>query len=733
MPVRPKTVLRSAGASTSGPSAKAVRPGGHALLESGQQGVPAQRTDPELAAPAARPAICLAMIVRDESAVIERCLRSVLPFLDYWVICDTGSVDGTPELIARILEGIPGELHDRPWRNFGINRTELLELARGKSDYLLLLDADMTVNADGPMGALSADAYLMRCGGDLEYWVPRLVRASLPWRYVGATHEYLAGAGPYSCERLEAISCTHFADGGARADKLPRDKALLEAELAHRPDDPRTVFYLAQTERDLGNREEAIALYQRRAGMGGFDEEAFYARYQAGVLIAESDPEAALPVLFDAWQSRPSRAEPLVEVARIARDRGWYQLGHAVASAGLDLRPNGDGLFVHRWVYDWELRFEYAIACYWVGQYEAGLQANDEVLSVPGLPGRVRAQAVRNRQWCAMQLAKLGRPVPPPAAGLLPARPALLGDLIPGTRFAQVSLATGSAWPQFNPSLAVHPDGGFGLIVRSANYLVHRAEGYTILADDGVIRTTNYLARLDEGFRLLDAQAISENGIAVRDDAPVLGSEDCRLFWWRDSWWLSATRRDQHEDAACQMMLGRLDGARLEQARVLDPGYPGGRHEKNWMPFTRGDELLFVYQCYPFTVLRWDPKSGRLSEVSRSRAPHVLAGLRGGSQGIALQEGYLFVVHEAHDEPEGRTYSHRFLRISADLKPDGISPQFAFVHEGIEFCAGAARSGDQVALSFGLSDRVAAIATASLDGVLSLIEPFTETTGTRYD
>lgn len=55
------------------------------------------------------------MIVKDESAVIERSLRSVRGLIDYWVICDTGSTDGTQALIRAALEGIPGELHEREW------------------------------------------------------------------------------------------------------------------------------------------------------------------------------------------------------------------------------------------------------------------------------------------------------------------------------------------------------------------------------------------------------------------------------------------------------------------------------------------------------------------------------------------------------------------------------------------------------------------------------------------
>ena len=43
------------------------------------------------------------MIVKNESKVIERCLTSCLPLIDYWVISDTGSTDGTQIIIKKLL------------------------------------------------------------------------------------------------------------------------------------------------------------------------------------------------------------------------------------------------------------------------------------------------------------------------------------------------------------------------------------------------------------------------------------------------------------------------------------------------------------------------------------------------------------------------------------------------------------------------------------------------------
>src|SRR5205823_1674521 len=96
-------------------------------------------------APAVNPTICLVMIVKDEAAILERCLQSVKPLISYWLICDTGSTDNTKGIVRTVLRDVPGELHEDRWVHFGHNRTRGLQRAHGKADYHLLIDADMVV------------------------------------------------------------------------------------------------------------------------------------------------------------------------------------------------------------------------------------------------------------------------------------------------------------------------------------------------------------------------------------------------------------------------------------------------------------------------------------------------------------------------------------------------------------------------------------------------------------
>ena len=132
--------------------------------------------------------VCLNMIVKDESLVIRRCLESVKPLIDYWVIVDTGSKDGTQEIIKEFMADIPGELHERPWVNFSHNRNEALSLAKGKSDYVFFIDADdkVVISPDFIRPTLNKDVYSIKIQhGDYVHFRPQLVNNNLDWKWIG--------------------------------------------------------------------------------------------------------------------------------------------------------------------------------------------------------------------------------------------------------------------------------------------------------------------------------------------------------------------------------------------------------------------------------------------------------------------------------------------------------------------------------------------------------------------
>ena len=190
--------------------------------------------------------ICAALIVKNESKIIRRCLESIKPHIDYWVICDTGSTDDTKEIILEELSDLPGELHETPWSNFGQNRSVLMALAKGKADYLLLLDADMVlkVHAENFKNDLTADSHFVRNEGPLDYSEKRIVKGSLDWHYEGVTHEHIHSEEEKNVGVCYSVSFLHFCDGARRPKKFLDDIKLLEKGLEDEPDNSRYKFYL---------------------------------------------------------------------------------------------------------------------------------------------------------------------------------------------------------------------------------------------------------------------------------------------------------------------------------------------------------------------------------------------------------------------------------------------------------------------------------------------------------
>jgi hypothetical protein len=386
------------------------------------------------------PSLALCMIVRDEAASIERCLASCRELIDYWVICDTGSVDGTPEIIERALAGVPGELHHDEWRDFAHNRTLLMKRAHGKADHLLLLDADWTVQAaPGALQGLTADAYMVVHAGDTEFHNKRLVSGRIPWHYVGATHEYIVSPQERSCGRLAGVVIHVESVGGGRTGRWERDRELLEGALARDPTDARSAFYLAQTLRDLARDHgdeallgEARDAYERRGEMDGWEEETYCAWHQAGVLAEELDewPDAA-DCYATAWEVRPARLEAVHDLARGLRTRDLHHAAHRFTSLAAGLRPlpvPEDNLFVSPWIYRWGLLFEYSITCYWVGDSTDCIRACDALLAMGELPLAHRRQTEANRRHAirarahrmasgAVSITSVGPPRRPAAAG----------------------------------------------------------------------------------------------------------------------------------------------------------------------------------------------------------------------------------------------------------------------------------------------------------------------------
>lgn len=353
-----------------------------------------------------KPTVCLNMIVKNETEVIRRCLASAKPLIDYWVIVDTGSTDGTQDMIKEFMQDIPGELHERPWKNFSHNRNEALELAKGKADYALIIDADDVFEypSDFKWPNLSMDGYFIQvhdCGTHYERF--HLVNNHLKWKWEGVLHEGIGCPEAKRCQLLDKI-VYHRIGGGARSkdpQKYLKDAEVLEAALKENPNNSRYMFYLAQSYLDGQNYPKAIENYEKRIAMGGWQDEVFWSKYKIAVMkeCLNKDAQEFINAYEEAFNYLPTRAEPLYGLACYYRRQNDFSAGYHAALRGIHLKPPPMGLFVMEWIYNFGLLFEFSICSYYEGKYTESLLASYALLAKPNLPEDVKTCVQNNMRW----------------------------------------------------------------------------------------------------------------------------------------------------------------------------------------------------------------------------------------------------------------------------------------------------------------------------------------------
>jgi glycosyltransferase involved in cell wall biosynthesis len=364
--------------------------------------------------------LCLCMIVKSESPIILETLSSIRQYLDYWVICDTGSTDNTPELIEAFFnkEGIKGELHRVEWKNFGYNRTQVFNLAYKKADYLWVIDADDFLVGNLDLTDLNADSYRLKYVlGSITYYRDQLFRGDLEWEYKGVLHEYphCRSKDQHSKAIIQGDYFIQARTAGARSQLEPRQKYLADAQILEQAllveQDAgliaRYLFYLAQSYRDAGENEKAIKWYQDRVDAGGWIEEVWYAKYQIGRLFEQlGDVDKAKLAYLDAFEYRPIRAESLYSVGKLCNIRREYYQAYLFLEQAAKIRYPQDILFVSNTVYDYEIDFELSISAYWIGDFRQSVDLCNKLIAMKDkIHPSVYEQTLKNREFGVSKIA----------------------------------------------------------------------------------------------------------------------------------------------------------------------------------------------------------------------------------------------------------------------------------------------------------------------------------------
>lgn len=658
--------------------------------------------------------LCLSMIVRNEGARIERALASLAPYLNFFVIVDTGSTDDTIEKITNFFreKKIQGLIGKAEFHDFSQARNIALEAARHapiKSDYLILCDADMELKVNDPtwLDDVTGESYDMyQVAGTLKYQNRRLARSDTTGLYMGVTHEYL-NLPTGGCIPPEKAFFVDHADGANRPDKHKRDIKLLKDAMeadkkAKRPPNERYMYYLAQSYRDGGKLDKAAKWYKRRVEVGGWDEEVWHAQMcYAQCLGGLGDDAGYVREMMKAYSMRPSRAETLYELAKYYRIKGDNAMAVLFAERGMEIPHTGDALFVNDYVYECGCKDEFAIAAFYLSDKKAkGFDVCNELTlkKSPYAPSREMARMNIFHYY------------------------PMLKEICPSFKWKKIEFTPEEGWVPLNPSIVNH-NGQLKAIIRTVNYRIDEYGRYLIrgLADGSVnntnpINTRNFLVFIDDDLCGLPAIAlVDELGLLPKPPAYplVIGFEDMRLFPVDDKLFASATVRELRQDGLPeQVCVQLLPGGTLDNMKRLvhEPTVC----EKNWMPIIDDTHRwMWMYRCDEIT-------DGHGSNFKHD-CKWDIGALGGGSQVILYYAGYLAIVHEARQIPgrSNRYYNHRFVMWDDAFNVLRISKPFGFHEKTIEYAMGLCwhPDGKRLVISYGFKDCEARLATIDPDEV----------------
>jgi len=664
--------------------------------------------EPGKRATASQGLLGLAMIVKNEAHGIRDTLESFKPFIDRWTILDTGSTDGTQDVIRQVIDGITGSLHEEPFVDFATSRNRALDLHGDTTIYTVMPDSDdRLVNGEALRGFLETHggdgqaAYMTNLRrGRLSYWLPLVLRTSAGWRYRGVVHEYI---GPVDGEGFATtkIPAVYFLQDSkqpsleASRKRWTRDLELLKAEIAVKPDDARTLFYLAQTHECLNDLQGALCIYERRITVGGWAEETFEAYLRrANILNALKKPWPEVQQAYlDAHHFDGKRAEPLFHIAEHWYSEQVHELSYLFAARAADLPRPSSTLFVDEEVYTWKAADLAAISGYYLNDPAArdkGRELAEQCVRARPQDERLRA----NWAFYAQSAAELFAGYRSKPIGFTPQPPCVAS----------------------NPSVHYdHATGTWRCLMRTTNHPI--LNGQHLTPGDKTIHSRNFMLELDADLDVSRAIEMLDKTSVLHSSYPARGFEDCRLFTHLGRLCCLGTMCDLAGEGTRDIALLELDPDYAISAATPLRGPWSDLAPTNWTPVASDPAKLI---CAMVPEGRRHPVVFDLdaTKIAGRQTTRLGQGrLRGASQAIRVDGGWLCIVHDVARPDCGRIDLHRFVLMADDFQLVSMTDPFFFERKGVEFCAGLAYDGERLVASFGTEDHLVHFGIFSLAAV----------------
>jgi hypothetical protein len=355
------------------------------------------------------PSICFITMCKNEEHCIKTTLESVYKYIDYWIVCDTGSTDNTCDIVKNFFreKNIPGELYVDEWKGFDKNKTLMFQRAYKKTDFVLHLDADDFLVGNFNKNLLiesKHDIYDFNyIRGTSKFKTSSLYNNKIKWKYVGVAHNLIKCIEKCNLTRSNVfVTDDIWIDNNERGsrkfdpNKYINDALKLKEQffetLFEDPDDLmyRSVFYTGQSYMDSKHYREAIQWYTLYTKLKNTWSEEFFEsnlRIAKCMMKLDFDEEKIKIQIHKTIDIFPDRAEPYYVMGKYYNDKSKCELGYdylkQASNKNLSEVLKKYILFVDKFNYGKYVNDELSVACYWTNRLEEGYSLLSEIIDDP--------------------------------------------------------------------------------------------------------------------------------------------------------------------------------------------------------------------------------------------------------------------------------------------------------------------------------------------------------------
>ncbi len=364
--------------------------------------------------------LALNFICKNESHVIGKMLESCKTITDLIVVNDTGSTDGTQDIIRKFGEenNIPTYVFERPFDDFEKSRNHAMQKLRDVVQELgwnpdqvhgYWFDCDETLVLDPKFNKnqFTKDLYMINTFiGQMKYTRNTFFKVSKPFRWYGPIHEFIVCDDKNITSGLAEnihvdVKMTGASWQGDVSTKYKSHAFVLEKYIDNDRKDPRWIFYTAQSYHDSAsvpdNREEneerlrrSLKYYRERVSRtDGYAEEIYYSQFRVGTIMRNLEEPWNLThqELLKAYSIDPMRGESIKIIIDYYLQIGEWHMAYMYTKFA---KVNFHGknpypqrlLFVDEALYIWKFAEAHAAACFYTGRMDEAKATYQEMVHI---------------------------------------------------------------------------------------------------------------------------------------------------------------------------------------------------------------------------------------------------------------------------------------------------------------------------------------------------------------